>query len=34
MHEFLHLLGFLHEQARPDRDGYVQIIERNIADSK
>jgi len=32
MHEFLHLLGFLHEQARPDRDGYVQIIERNIAD--
>nr|AYV99576.1 venom polypeptide [Dolopus genitalis] len=34
MHEFIHALGFYHQQSASDRDNYVSIIWENIKDGK
>lgn len=30
IHEFMHVLGFYHEQNRPERDEFINIISQNI----
>jgi hypothetical protein len=34
VHEFIHSLGFFHEQSRPDRDQFIKIEQENVKPGK
>lgn len=34
LHEIMHAVGFLHEQNRSDRDGFVTVVTQNIKEGK
>ena len=34
VHELGHVIGFWHEQSRPDRDKHVRVVPANILPSK
>lgn len=34
MHELMHVLGFMHEQKRYDRDSFIRIMYENLKEGK
>lgn len=34
IHELMHVLGFLHEHNRPERDSYIRVLSHNVKNGK